>query len=392
VCAAIELLAPAAAALAAAHTLGVAHRDIKPANLFLARIGGARTVKVLDFGIAKVLSENVGATLAQTGGQMRAFSPQYAAPEQFDPGVGATGPWTDVYSFALVLLEAASKRPAYTGENPMQLYFLASDPRERPSFASCGVTASAQIETVIRRALAPDPRQRYPSLGEMWRDIDETSRFGHAATMLVEVAPSGPSALAQSSMAPANRTSERRSQRPSVAPDTGPSASRQGENRLCTILFAEIEGLDALAERMDAEAMREVDDRCFAALTACVERLGGSVEKIMGGRLLAVFGSRQAHENDAERAVSAALLMQIEIEAYRIRDRHRRGVPLGVRAGVETGWVFTGGASATTRKETSVTGEPVSIALRLLSRPGAGGVAKGGGGAPARGGGGGAGL
>ncbi|WP_233561336.1 protein kinase domain-containing protein, partial [Sorangium cellulosum] len=65
---AVALLAPAAHALEAAHAQGVAHRDVKPANLFLAEIGGRPTMKVLDFGIAKVLSELSSMTqaMAQT--------------------------------------------------------------------------------------------------------------------------------------------------------------------------------------------------------------------------------------------------------------------------------------------------------------------------------------
>src|SRR5262245_49148519 len=81
----IALLQPAARALAAAHAQGVAHRDVKPANMFIAEIGDRRTLKVLDFGIAKVLSEasSITQALAETGSSVKAFTPQYGAPEQF---------------------------------------------------------------------------------------------------------------------------------------------------------------------------------------------------------------------------------------------------------------------------------------------------------------------
>src|SRR5690606_15293835 len=101
---AIRLLAPAAEALAIAHTEGVAHLDVKPANLFLCA-DRARTMKVLDFGIAKVLSASKTLTRALAGRGKNAFTPAYAAPEQFDERHGAIGPRTDVFAFGLVLLE-----------------------------------------------------------------------------------------------------------------------------------------------------------------------------------------------------------------------------------------------------------------------------------------------
>ncbi len=185
--AALELLAPAAEALAVAHAQGVAHRDVKPANLFLARIGTGATLKVLDFGIAKVLEQNVSITqaYARTGSETRAFSPQYAAPEQFDPRFGATGPWTDVYAFALVLLEAASGRMVNVASTPLQLYVAATDDRRRPSFASVGVVASPAIEAVVARALAVDPTQRHPTLDLLWHALQEARTITQARTLLV---------------------------------------------------------------------------------------------------------------------------------------------------------------------------------------------------------------
>src|SRR6185369_12460041 len=84
---AMALLEPAAAALDIVHTRNIAHRDIKPANFFV--IGDPRTphahVKVLDFGIAKVMADHAAAAaaLAFTGTELTAFTPNYGAPEQF---------------------------------------------------------------------------------------------------------------------------------------------------------------------------------------------------------------------------------------------------------------------------------------------------------------------
>src|SRR5579883_2111412 len=102
----MALFEPGAQALAYAHEQGVVHRDVKPGNLFFARsrAGGVR-MKVLDFGLAKIMDETVGITMAATLGNWMMCSPRYAAPEQFDPRLGAVGAWTDVYSLVVVMLE-----------------------------------------------------------------------------------------------------------------------------------------------------------------------------------------------------------------------------------------------------------------------------------------------
>ena len=167
---ALALLEPAFSALATAHAEGIAHRDVKPANLFLASVGGRRTLKVLDFGIAKVLGETLSLTqaLQSTGGGEQAFTPQYAAPEQFDRGFGATGPWTDVYALALVLVEVTTARPALQGDSVAQLFLCTSDRGARPTLRRRGLAVSDAVEAVIERALAVDPRRRYVGALELF--------------------------------------------------------------------------------------------------------------------------------------------------------------------------------------------------------------------------------
>ncbi|NUP06339.1 MAG: protein kinase [Polyangiaceae bacterium] len=162
---AIALLLPAVDAIAIAHEHAIAHRDIKPANLFLATTGRGPVVKVLDFGIAKAMQE--GESLAQqqtkTATSFRAFTPNYAAPEQFTPKrFGASGPWTDVHALALVLVELLTAQQANKGEDLVECLESATSP-QRPS--PRGVTVSSELEAVIQKALALQVADRYANAG-----------------------------------------------------------------------------------------------------------------------------------------------------------------------------------------------------------------------------------
>ncbi|WP_433928400.1 SUMF1/EgtB/PvdO family nonheme iron enzyme [Sorangium cellulosum] len=176
---ALQLLAPAARALAVAHAHKVAHRDVKPANLFLTDVGGVRTLKVLDFGIAKVLADHPTFTeaLAATRQGPSAFTPRYGAPEQFNKARGATGPWTDVFALALIFVELVSGQRALEGDDPTQLYIASADPAVRPTLRTRGLPdAPEAIERVLDKALSIEPKHRFTSAGEFWDALTAAAR------------------------------------------------------------------------------------------------------------------------------------------------------------------------------------------------------------------------
>jgi formylglycine-generating enzyme required for sulfatase activity/serine/threonine protein kinase len=170
----LRILEPAALALALAHKKGIAHRDVKPANIFV--LGDARdpngdyTVKILDFGIAKVvqdLQREAGA-FQQTQGVVSSFTPAYGAPEQFSRSHGATGPWTDVFALALIFTELMTHEAPLRGDDLTQLAFCSMDPKRRPTPRGYGVAISDPLEAALRRALAVSPEERFRSTGEFW--------------------------------------------------------------------------------------------------------------------------------------------------------------------------------------------------------------------------------
>ena len=171
----LDLIEPAALALAYAHSRRVAHRDVKPGNLFLATTAdhpGAITLKLLDFGIAKKLREGVTAgSIATHATAFSSFTPFYAAPEQFDPRMGVTGPWTDVYSLALVLGEVLTDRQVIDDGDAMALIARATDLQRRPTPRSIGADIPDAVEAVFVRALAVYPKDRFAEMGPMWEAL-----------------------------------------------------------------------------------------------------------------------------------------------------------------------------------------------------------------------------
>ena len=169
---AMMLLEPIVGALETVHQMNIAHRDVKPANLFI--VGDARKtntfVKILDFGIAKVMAEHaqLQTALAQTGQEITAFTPNYGAPEQFSRSHGATGPWTDVFALALILVELVRGAPALQGNDYLQLAVASRDPMVRPTPRSLGVQVTDAVEATFHKALAVSPRERFRTAGEFW--------------------------------------------------------------------------------------------------------------------------------------------------------------------------------------------------------------------------------
>jgi len=138
------------------------------------------------------------------------------------------------------------------------------------------------------------------------------------------------------------------------------------ERRQVTVLFADLSGYTAVAERMDPEKVKTLVDRALRRLGQEVERFGGTVDKYIGDNVMALFGAPVAHEDDAERAVRAALGMQAAM------DEVNAGLPDSVefqlRVGLNTGEVLAGAVG----DGYTVVGDTVNVASRLQSaaRPG----------------------
>jgi class 3 adenylate cyclase len=146
------------------------------------------------------------------------------------------------------------------------------------------------------------------------------------------------------------------------------------ERKVVSVLFVDLVGFTAQSEQADPEDVRARLRPYHALLKREIELLGGTVEKFIGDAVMAVFGAPVAHEDDAERAVRAALRI---IDALEDLNVEHPGFDLRVRAAVNTGEVLASLSARPERGEGIVTGDVVNTAARLQGVAPVGGVAVG---------------
>ncbi|MFD3705964.1 Stk1 family PASTA domain-containing Ser/Thr kinase [Nocardia sp. NPDC058658] len=159
---AMEVVADVCAALDFSHKAGIVHRDMKPANIMINRAGA---VKVMDFGIARAIADSAN-PMTQTAaviGTAQYLSPEQARGETVDAR-------SDVYSVGCVLFEILTGQPPFTGDSPVAVAYqhVKEDP-PLPSSVNPGVPR--ELDSVILKAMAKNPANRYQTAAEMRADL-----------------------------------------------------------------------------------------------------------------------------------------------------------------------------------------------------------------------------
>ncbi|MFD3422846.1 protein kinase domain-containing protein [Streptomyces decoyicus] len=211
---AVDLTGQVLEALEHSHRHAIVHRDIKPANVMLT---GTGRVKVVDFGIAKALTE-VATRLTGTG--VAVGTPAYLAPEQINGG--ETDHRTDLYAVGCLLYELLTGRPPYTGDSPFSVMHqhLAAEPvppsRLRPELPPA-------MDAVIARALRKGREDRFASASTMHQALGEASRPAPPAPPVHTPTALDPAALHPPVRDPAVREPA------SAAPVASPAPSGAGQ-------------------------------------------------------------------------------------------------------------------------------------------------------------------
>jgi class 3 adenylate cyclase/tetratricopeptide (TPR) repeat protein len=257
---ALEILEGIAAGLAHAHERHLIHRDLKPSNVFLTPHG---TVKLLDFGLAHLAP----ASTTPTPGLLQGGTPAYMAPEQWrgEPQDART----DVWAAGVVLYEMLTGTLPCPSPTREALRAWASSPAPVASVRVRRPELPPEVEPLVTTALAKEPGRRFRTARELLEEVRELE---------ARLRPGGE--------APRDVTPQRRQ---------------------VTLVSCQLPGLAGAAASLDAEDVGELETAFHEACAQVIEEHGGSIASALAGEVLACFGRTQGREDDAERAVCAAL-------------------------------------------------------------------------------------
>jgi serine/threonine protein kinase len=144
-----------------AHNRSILHRDIKPQNILLDK---SKNVYITDFGIAKLPSQNL------TGIGLTVGTPEYMSPEQAQ-GKKDIDILTDIYSLGIVMYEMLTRKPPFTGNNPLAIAHMQVNEQPPPP-SQKRKDVPKMLEMIIVKALKKDRRERYQSVEELLEDLD----------------------------------------------------------------------------------------------------------------------------------------------------------------------------------------------------------------------------
>ncbi|WP_437492434.1 protein kinase [Sorangium sp. So ce1014] len=179
----VSIVAQASRGLAAAHGVGIVHRDLKPANLFLARTDAGEVVKILDFGVASMLGDDITSPDVPVG------TPLYMSPEQVR--CSQVDHRSDLWSLAVVAYSALTGSPPFQGQQLTSMIMnIAIAPFPPPS--SLVPDLSPEVDRFFERALAKNPAQRFSSARDMaaaFAALAEPKDRGPAKILVIDDEP-----------------------------------------------------------------------------------------------------------------------------------------------------------------------------------------------------------
>ena len=332
--------------LAAAHACGIVHRDIKPENVFLTKDGG---VKVLDFGIARLRAEKLDDDGApphlKTRTGVTIGTPAFMPPEQALGRTEEVDALSDVWAVGATLYMLLSGRIVHDAKTHMEVVIAAATAQAK-SLATVAPDVPKSLVDLVDRSLAFKKEDRWQSARAMQTALRAAlPALSRAKSPVMSQHPSSiPVSVGTGSQPPLSH---------------GTSGRWAEERKLATVLFAEVVGLGAVTNDLEPDAVRELANAFFEPLSREVEREGGTVLKYMNEGVMAVFGVPVTHEDDAARAVRAAIAM-----CGRVRELARqRSYDVALRVGINSGLVMVG--SVGSRGQADIIGATVNVASRI---------------------------
>jgi class 3 adenylate cyclase/tetratricopeptide (TPR) repeat protein len=141
----------------------------------------------------------------------------------------------------------------------------------------------------------------------------------------------------------------------------------EGERKIVTVMFSDVSGFTAMSEKLDPEDVHAIMDRVFEVILNAVHHYEGTVNQFLGDGVMALFGAPIAHEDHAQRALSAALAIQDGLKPLAEDVKRAHGVEFRMRMGINTGPVVVGAIGHDLRMDYTAVGDTTNLAARLLA-------------------------
>src|SRR4030095_9965502 len=141
----------------------------------------------------------------------------------------------------------------------------------------------------------------------------------------------------------------------------------EGERKIVTVMFSDVSGFTAMSEKLDPEDVHGIMDRVFEVILEAVHRHEGTINQFLGDGVMALFGAPIAHEDHAQRALSAALEIQEGLKPLAEDVRQAHGIEFRMRMGINTGPVVVGAIGRDLRMDYTAVGDTTNLAARLLA-------------------------